>query len=461
MECVKQGDLSRVQKLLEEDDTCVNIIIQGSDYMTPLHLAVQMGQYEMVKLLLEHGAEPDGLEGNYPTLLVSALERNHCDITRLLLEYGADVNRVDHKERTPCVVAVHHCQPETIRVLCSFGCKLEQVDSCGRTACMYAALLGRREVFKVLIECGANINAVDRRGRTALLMACYHEYLDIPSTAGSVVQLLVEHGADLEIRDELGCTALMVAVICGDGELCKMLVEAGANTQCADWSTLDADNTDILDLLKNSTTSDTVSYDAQKVHQDTLNRALQNGAKYTRYRQVKVALTLGADISFKDEYFNTLLMLAVNSEHTNDSSVVELLCHHDGIDVNARDVDDWTALHHACHLKNLSAVSVLLRSGKAQVDLTDNGGQTAVLLACCRKDAGIVRLLAEYGANLEIHCHIGITPLMFSVMDECGEVCRVLVEFGASVRNVSGKKLKELMERKDEYPDYGYLDFNR
>jgi ankyrin repeat protein len=58
---------------------------------TALHLAAGEGHLEIVKLLLEHGADVNAKTA-YETALHLAAGEGHLEIVKLLLEHGADVN---------------------------------------------------------------------------------------------------------------------------------------------------------------------------------------------------------------------------------------------------------------------------------------------------------------------------------------------------------------------------------
>jgi len=90
---------------------------------TPLVRAVHMGQTEMVRWLLQHGANPTGQtatgrEG--PTGLTPlhvAVIQNHADVAELLLAYGADASATDDEGRTPLDWAHIRGSPAPVEVL--------------------------------------------------------------------------------------------------------------------------------------------------------------------------------------------------------------------------------------------------------------------------------------------------------------------------------------------------------
>ena len=58
--------------------------------MKPLHLAVESGQVEAVRLLIRRGAWVNARRKNGQTVLFDAIAAGRIDITKVLLMHGAD-----------------------------------------------------------------------------------------------------------------------------------------------------------------------------------------------------------------------------------------------------------------------------------------------------------------------------------------------------------------------------------
>ena len=88
------------------------------EYQKVLRIAAENGHTEIVKLLLEHGANTNGQENhglfneqkNYGNPLLLATENSHTEIAKLLLEYGANANARDKSGRTVLMIAARHSQ---------------------------------------------------------------------------------------------------------------------------------------------------------------------------------------------------------------------------------------------------------------------------------------------------------------------------------------------------------------
>ena len=93
----KLGDLERVRDLLDHDPTLVNRIPPYDGYYSglPLRCAAGAGHLQVVKLLLERGANPNEPEPGiapHGGALHAAIGGKHFEIAKLLLERGANPN---------------------------------------------------------------------------------------------------------------------------------------------------------------------------------------------------------------------------------------------------------------------------------------------------------------------------------------------------------------------------------
>ena len=168
--------LSKIVRLLLEHGA--DVTARDDDHSTPLHFAAEYGRVEVVHMLLEHAANPGADDDDRKTAFLVVLEyvnardaegksplhlasqgSNHesqnvnlCNVVRLLLEHGADVNALSNGRSTPLHIAARRGRIEVVRVLLEHGANTGGKDDNGRTALQVASYLGYDEVMKLLSE---------------------------------------------------------------------------------------------------------------------------------------------------------------------------------------------------------------------------------------------------------------------------------------------------------------------
>ncbi|KAJ5900362.1 uncharacterized protein N7473_004432 [Penicillium subrubescens] len=187
--------------------------------LTPLAVAAVRGHEEAVSALLEsEGVDldrrgtPDGR-----TVLSHSAEDGQEEIVRRLIERGADPDSRDLLERTPLSWAAQRGQRQIVEILldCEDGCKVDMNSKDGkysifsdsspgeRTPLSYAAAMGHEEVVVLLIKRGADVDYCDRGGWSALARAVFRGHV-------STVRVLLEvGGAKPEIGYVLGYLSIM------------------------------------------------------------------------------------------------------------------------------------------------------------------------------------------------------------------------------------------------------------
>ncbi len=110
-----KGDLRMVKICLLVCDANM----QDEESIPPLCIAAGAGHLEIVKLLVQHGAD---VNGSGPKPLVSACNNRHYEVAKFLLEHGADSNaEACYGNGTPLQSA--EFDPEMSALLVSYGAK--------------------------------------------------------------------------------------------------------------------------------------------------------------------------------------------------------------------------------------------------------------------------------------------------------------------------------------------------
>ncbi|KAM0431922.1 hypothetical protein ACHAPT_005176 [Fusarium lateritium] len=160
-------------------------------YGTPLHVAAEYGQVEVVEFLLDHGADIDaqGLTQRDPSLGTSM-----------------DSFSFDFEDRgvsfSPLITAIYRQQHDVTELLLCRGASIEIRETaskrpCGTTALHLAVVTGNVEAIRMIIGGGhAGPNDPDPDGYPPLLWAA--RYLGMNNDASAVsMQTLLDLGADI------------------------------------------------------------------------------------------------------------------------------------------------------------------------------------------------------------------------------------------------------------------------
>ena len=113
-----EGNLPVLKAYLSGDRNLLNG--RNESGLTPLHLAAWKGHADVVKFLLDQGADPNVVENSGDTPLHYAASWGFVDCARLLLSRGAEVNMRNRDGQTP-LSRVSAPKPEIVELLRRHG----------------------------------------------------------------------------------------------------------------------------------------------------------------------------------------------------------------------------------------------------------------------------------------------------------------------------------------------------
>lgn len=214
-EAVKKEHTKVVKLLLK------NVNLKGVCFERkhPLHIAAQLGNFKIVRYLLEHNAHVNVAAhsrwyGECRTPLYIAAQAGHTSIVRLLLLYKADIH-FKYEEKTPFDIAALNGYLESAQVLLEHGAQ-EYVTG----ALLHRVVqTGHVNIARFLLEQGADVNYVtsSAKGAPPLHVAVVNHNLEM-------ARLLINYGADLYATNWQGKIALELTSNDGFDDKCVVLL---------------------------------------------------------------------------------------------------------------------------------------------------------------------------------------------------------------------------------------------
>ena len=186
--------------------------------------AAQDGNIEAVKQHLAAGADMNVKDENGWTPLNSAAVKGRNQIVKLLIEKGADLNA-----GTPLIFAATDGHVKVLELLIAAGTDVNAKanDQLGGTALHIAANLGHKKVVELLVAAGADVNAKMLYGMTPLHFAANNK---------GIAKFLIDKGADVNAKlndgPHNGSTPLDLANVpnLGDPEIAAFLRKHGGKS---------------------------------------------------------------------------------------------------------------------------------------------------------------------------------------------------------------------------------------
>jgi len=317
----------------------------------------ESGMAEVVRLLLDAGANPNANDGGRPryrSALKGSVEVNNPGITEMLLDAGAYPD-----PGQPIAEAIAHRDHRCLRLLLAHGARVARTWAIG--AAVYNDNAG---ALSLLLE------ALEASGGGAAEQATEALPDAVATASYPVVAALLDAGADPRATGEDGVSAIRIAVRAGRGDIAERLRALGAPD----------DSTDADQFI---------------------------GACVTGDRQAAERL-LADHPGLRDRLTDQDEAVIVEAAASRPAEVIALMLDL-GFSPRARHFGD-EPLHNAAYHGNAAVVGVLLGAG-ADIDARDDrfdGTPLAFATVGSREQAGrpgdwitTVRLLIEAGASRE------------------------------------------------------------
>lgn len=344
---------------------------------TPLHCAILKQNARVVELLLSKGADvhatAKSTKSSNSTVnsMSYAVQRGNLNVIKLLLDHGMNVNSKDGENETPLTRAVHVNRFRVVDFLLKNGADVDfDLSSKGYSPLHIAATNNRVNIVKKLLEQGAlaDFRSNNAERKTAMHLAVIKGHLE-------VVKLLLHYHADMCIydrrsdysywdRDQRNYLPLDYAVAGGNNEMIEVLLNNEAVLQepddiviferCKVKAMHIAIRKGYLDIVELFLKRGVDIHQRVGCEEDT---ALHTAVKNVRYEIMELLLMKGgAQVDARGRHSKTPLHCLAQIFGTEE--FMELLLSH-GADLHARDEEDYTPLHYAVRWDAITAAYLL------------------------------------------------------------------------------------------------------
>jgi ankyrin repeat protein len=192
IDAVKKGFLEEAETALQKG-AHVNVVLNDEDPypndVNLLSIAVRRGDTKMAEMLIDHKIELEVVSSYGMTPLSIATWLNEFEMVKLLVDKGANVNvtRADLKAEEPLMWAVLHGNVEMVDFLVEKGANL---NTGADQLAMLAVRSGDIEILKFLFDSGLKETNITNK---ILVWA-------VEKNAPDIVELAIEIGADPQKR---------------------------------------------------------------------------------------------------------------------------------------------------------------------------------------------------------------------------------------------------------------------
>lgn len=434
LEAARKDDAAVALQLI---DSGADVRAKTSDGTTALHWAAHNGDLELLKRLLKAGADAGARNDYGSTPVEEAALRGDAGILAALLKAGANVESPNDDGETALMTVSRTGKVDAAKVLIKAGANVNAVESWrGQTALMWAAATRNPDMVRLLVQSGADPNAVSALRNWARTTTAEPRPQWRPPGAFTALQFaaregcpacaseLVKGGAKLDTASPEGITALLLAILNAHFDTAKVLIEAGADVNLADkwgraplYSAIDFNTTprggrpdrpsadvtaplDIAVMLLDRHADINFQLKAFPPYRllgpdrggDSLLTTgatpLTRAAKACDVPAAKLLLSRGAKVDLATSQGLTPLLVVAGS--------------------------NWAITDTRGRFRNekqcIELAKMLLDAG-ANINATNNNGQTSLHAAARMDMKDFVRFIGERGANLEAKDRSGATPL--------------------------------------------------
>lgn len=359
IESVGDGDKGAVTLFIEAG---FDVNTPAENGITALDIAAMKGNTDIVKILLDKGANPNAAvisgseKGSTP--LMAAVAGGYLETTRLLVDKGADVNAKDANDLVVMDYAAGQTNLNLLKILWQHG----------------APFLTEKAFAKLMDQFQFDLRAKAARSMNA------------GESPDACREFIKEQLSDFQQEQNFTTNQLVEARVFAFRAVMGVVDKSVTLDASSGFGPSEKERKAVKEF--NDYLKELQSDPAVQAH--ALIAAVLEGEPGA----VKWLLEQGADVNHKDDTGVTPLM---NAAVANKTTVVQKLLD-GGADVNLKDHQGWTATMYAAARGNFEPLKLILEK-KPELNAANDKGQTALMLATHNDNAEAAVLLKNAGAK--------------------------------------------------------------
>lgn len=483
-----EGYFQICQKVIEQDPNVVNYVAPGG--ITSIFMASMYQRTDIVKLLLDNGADPN-VEHSYSTIskmtpLHWAMQARNVDMANALLEKNANINVPNSDGNTPGTFAFlsKELRPLALQYNADVNSIYYELDPKTKEKIKFPVLASvitgaDEETFDAMLAKGVTLNYSDKELQKfqPIKLAIQMGLSSIFNKILDATNIKLDELWTIEDGKEVSPLMILVKDI-GSQKLDaiikqKKILENTLKNPDIDKTLTDEKREELKQELEKFKNLETELSDNKK---QMLDRFIKEGANLdfsdkegntalfhvNNKEYVQTLLDSGADVFHQNDAGDIPLAYAIKNGKNEIADV--LLAHIIENGLAARDEIKYLLLDMIYSAPEgyyqqqlfMSGLDYIYQAGSGSINVQDDDGNTPLIVAAATLQGSVCGLLIDKGADVNLPNNAGETALMHAIAQGSPELVEFLLEKGAdaSLKTKDGKSVMDFVDELDNKEIY-------
>lgn len=448
-DAVANGNIDIIKKIALNKEINLNQInLEGN---TVLHKEIVLKNNDLALLLMDLGVNPTILDKNGKNFLFYAISKgiDNINILKKAVSLGCNLDARNRENKTLLMESIN------LYLSTSPDNKKEKTS--------------HLKMIKELIHLGINVNAFDNNNENAFFLATKSEDRNL-------INCLLENSTiDLNHENNKGHTALLILVLNGikNADLIKLYLEKGANPNLLNLSKKSIIEI-LIDIILHTENKKPLAFEDEtllnenaeyanvldiivKNYSIDINRLNSKGQPlffdsilFFNFKLFKLLRTKNINLNLKDKNGNNIIFKLMEYNYKNLIKDKKLYLNtikslvNVGVDINAKNNEEITALHLAVGEKCEYTIKLLLEM-RADCFETDNQGRSIIHTCIWKNTTKYFKLLHHYNKEIvNMPDNYGIKPINYAAFMGKKALVIEMLDVGAQINNPLKKDVQIL-----------------